>query len=118
MAGSESACNSRRTPDKLFCLSTSWGVVPASFASLAVGLTYYVPLFTEIPWTLSFFAVGLVAWIGGVLPALLALLLTTVGIYTLVLAPASCSSRVPKSLAQTLAFDLTALMISSCRRSV
>lgn len=81
-------------------------------ALLAVGLTYYVSLFTEIPWTLSFFAVALVAWIGGVLPALLVLLLTTVGIYALVLVPASRSSRDPKSLAQTLAFDLTALMIS------
>jgi len=81
-------------------------------AVLAVGLTHYVPLFTTIPWTLSFFAVALVAWIGGVMPALLALLLTTVGIYALVLAPASCSSRDPKILAQTLAFDLTALMIS------
>lgn len=81
-------------------------------ALLAVGLTHYVPLFTQIPWTLSLFAVALVAWIGGVMPALLALLLTTVGIYALVLAPASRGSRDPKSLAQTLAFDLTALMIS------
>lgn len=46
------------------------------------------------------------------LPALLAVLLSTVGIYALVLAPASPSSRDPKSFAQALVFDLTAILIA------
>jgi len=80
---------------------------------LAVGLTYRIVLFSHIPWTLSLLAVALVAWIGGVFPALLAVLVTTLGIYALILAPASRLSRDPTSFAQTLAFDLIALMIAN-----
>lgn len=82
------------------------------FALLAVGVSYCVPLLPKIPWTLSFFTVALVAWIEGVLPALRPVLLSTVGIYALVLVPASRSSRDPQSFAQALAFDLTAILIA------
>lgn len=81
-------------------------------ASLAVGLTYYIPLFAGIPWTLSFFAIATASWVGGVLPALVAALLTTCGIYALILAPASRHSHVPTSFAHTVAFDLIALLIA------
>ncbi len=92
-----------------FVLSYGSGLI---LAFLAVGVTCYVPLFTHIPWTLSFFAVGTVAWIGGMLPALLATLLTSCGIYGLILAHASRGFPDPTGLAQTLAFDLIALLMA------
>jgi len=79
---------------------------------LAVGLTYRIVFLSHLPWTLSFLAVALVAWTGGVFPAILTVLLTTFGVYALILAPASRSSHDPSSFAQTLAFDLIALMIA------
>ena len=81
-------------------------------ASVAIGLTYSVPLFAGIPWTLSFFAVATTAWMGGMLPSLLAVLLTTCGIYTLILAPAGRHSHTPTGVAQTIAFNVVALLIA------
>jgi len=78
---------------------------------LAVGFTFRITFLSHILWTLSFLAVALAARIGGVFPALLTLSVTTFGVYALILAPASGRSRDLISFAQTLAFDLIALMI-------
>ncbi len=82
-------------------------------SSLAVGFTYYISLFTRIPWTLSFLAVAMVAWIGGVAPSLLAALIMTCAIYGLILAPAHHNFYDPAALIQTIAFDLVAFLIAS-----
>jgi PAS domain S-box-containing protein len=78
---------------------------------LALGLSYYVPIFSRIPWTSSFFAVAIVAWVGGVGPALLAILIASCATYGLILAPATNHLYAPIALVQTVAFDLTALLI-------
>ncbi len=82
------------------------------FSLVALGLSYYVPLFTQIPWTLSFFAVASAAWVGGMLPAVGAMLLTTCGIYALLLAPARHGSNDLTGFIQALAFDVTAVMMA------
>jgi two-component system, sporulation sensor kinase C len=79
---------------------------------LALALSYYVPIFRRIPWTPSFFAVALVAWVGGVGPALFAILIASCGIYGLILAPPTNHLYAPIALVQTAAFDLTALLIA------
>lgn len=81
-----------------------------AFTTVAVGLTAYIPLFTAIPWVLSFLAVATVAWIGGIPPAIVATLLATGGIYGLILGPANHHPRT--GLAQAIAFDLIALLIA------
>jgi PAS domain S-box-containing protein len=85
-------------------------VAAVGFTTLAVGITVYVPLFTSVPWILSVFAVAIVAWVGGIPPAIAATLLATCGIYGLILGPASHHSRT--GLAQAVAFDLIALLIA------
>jgi PAS domain S-box-containing protein len=79
---------------------------------LALGLSYYVPIFRRIPWTSSFFAVAIVAWIGGFGPALLTILIASCAIYGFVLAPATNHLYAPIALVQTAAFALTALLIA------
>jgi PAS domain S-box-containing protein len=54
----------------------------------------------------------MVAWIGGVGPALLAILIVSCGIYGLILAPASAHFYNPVALIETAAFDLSALLIA------
>jgi PAS domain S-box-containing protein len=80
------------------------------FTLVAVGLTAYIPLFTPIPWVLPFLAVATAAWIGGIPPAIVAIVLATCGIYGLILGPASHHS--PAGLAQALAFGPIALLIA------
>jgi PAS domain S-box-containing protein len=82
-------------------------------SSLAVALTYYIPVFGRIPWTLSFLSIATVAWMGGGAPTLVAALITTCGIYGLVLAPAHPTLFDPVALTQAIAFDLGALLITS-----
>ncbi|MGI8770190.1 MAG: two-component system sensor histidine kinase NtrB [Acidobacteriaceae bacterium] len=78
---------------------------------LAVGLTYYVPIFGRMPWILSFFAVAVIALMGGAAPALLALLIASCGIYGLILAPSGHHVYDSTALIQTVAFDLSALLV-------
>lgn len=96
-------------------INRSWSGYGAGLicGSLAIWLTYRVPLFAGIPWTLSYFAVATAAWVGGLLPALTTAMLTTYGIYTLILSPAVRHTDVRTSLAQTAAFELVALLIAS-----
>jgi PAS domain S-box-containing protein len=82
--------------------------VAVGFATVAVGVTVSIPLFASVPWILSVLAVAIVAWIGGIPPAIVATLLATLGIYGLILGPASHHSGT--GIAQAIAFDITALL--------
>jgi PAS domain S-box-containing protein len=79
---------------------------------VAVGLTYYVPVFSRIPWTLSFFVVATVAWRGGFAPAFVATLIASCGIYELILAPAAHHLDDLTAFVQVTAFDLVAVLIA------
>lgn len=79
---------------------------------LALGFTYYIPAFSSIPWTLSLFAVAIVAWVGGAVPALVAILIMACGIYRLILAPEAAQLHDPNAFLRIAAFVPIALFIT------
>lgn len=82
------------------------------FAPTAVWATSSLPVFRNIPWTLSYLVVAIVAEIGGPAPALVAGLIASSGIYRLVLAPGQDRIYDPIASIQTAAFFITAFFIS------
>ncbi|MCU1251157.1 MAG: sensor signal transduction histidine kinase [Edaphobacter sp.] len=82
------------------------------FAPIAVWATSSLPVFRDIPWTLSYLVVAVVAEIGGPGPALVAILIASGGIYRLVLAPGHDRIFDPAHWIQTAAFLVTAFFIS------
>src|SRR5258707_1836627 len=82
------------------------------FAPMAVWATSFLPVFRNIPWTLSYLVVAVVAEIGGSGPALLACMIAASGIYRLVLAPGQDRLYDPVAWIQTGAFFVTAFLIS------
>lgn len=79
---------------------------------LAIGLTRYLHVFHGIPWMLPLFSVALAAWMGGFLPAAMATLLTTWGIYALVLAPESGNALSATMVGRALTFDAITLLVA------
>jgi PAS domain S-box-containing protein len=78
--------------------------------AVAIGITVNIPLFASVPSILPVLAVATVAWIGGLPPAIVAILLATCGIYGLLLGPQSHGAWT--GAAQAIAFDLIALLIA------
>ncbi len=93
----------------------SFGVA-ATLTVLALGLTYYVPVFRYIPWTLSFLAVVLVAWIGGAAPAVAVIVVTFFCVYWLLLAPAGGPPHNPIALFKAVAFVLVSSFVTYLMR--
>jgi PAS domain S-box-containing protein len=69
-----------------------------------LGLTYYVPVFKGIPWTLSFLVVVVVAWVAGSWPAAAVILVSCLGVCWLVLAPADRHAHDPLAFFRGVAF--------------
>src|SRR5579859_3864212 len=78
-------------------------------SAVAVGLAVSIPVLSSVTWILSICAVAIVAWVGGILPAIVATVLATCGVYGLILGPASRHSGT--GLAQAITFDFIALLI-------
>ena len=83
----------------------------AVLVALALSLTYFLPFFRTIPWTLCFLAVVTVAWIGGTAPAIATIVVSSVGVYALALAPAGGYRHDQVAWFKAIAFDLVALFI-------
>lgn len=82
---------------------------------LALGVTYHVPFFRNIPWALSFLAVVFVAWIGGMGPAVAVIVAASVGVYALILAPVGYLHD-PIAVFKMVAFILIALFLAYLMR--
>ncbi len=78
---------------------------------LALDLTYMVPVFTALPWALSFLAVAVVAWLAGAGPALLVILIDFVGIYWLVFRVSPSPPDQPGAFIRAAGFIVVALFI-------